>query len=215
MYLWDTVQQISCRRLLGSPSYLWRELDQILIGRRAHTSTSSLLFAASTIFSFLIYVFNQRENKRLKGPVHSKQTSAESLHPRCQYIPSGASGLVEGLCNRWEQQGGEWGFCPGPLDETLQHCIYRRPWYIFNAGEGMGPLETLLLRHYYYIQPLRSRSDVWFVRGSTGRKRLWFSSIPVTGDTHGHWYSGHKDAWSAAMWSLWRTAVCWMFIQFV
>lgn len=145
--------------------------------------------------------------------MYSKQRCAVSLHPHCQCTPSGSSGLAEGRCAQCKQQGGEWGFCPGPLDETLRRCIYRRPWYIFNAEEGMEPLETLLLRHYYYIQPLRSRSSVWFVRGSTARdeKRLWFSSMRDTGDTYGHWDSGHKDAqaaWSATMWSLWRTTVC-------
>lgn len=53
-----------------------------------------------------------------------------------------------------------WGFCSGPLDETLQRCIYRRI-YIFNAEEET--LGTWLLRQSHHIevqQQCRSR-DQW------------------------------------------------------
>lgn len=45
------------------------------------------------------------------------------------------------------------GFWPGPSDETLHRCIYRRPLCIFNAEEGRGPRGTLLLRHCYFTEP--------------------------------------------------------------
>lgn len=93
----------------------------------------------------------------LKGPPYSKQLQYFFIQSVSMYPLESVLGI--GTVHSALTAGGRVGFCPGPLDETLQCCIYRRLLYIFNAEEGMGPLETLLLRHYYHIQP--SEVQLW------------------------------------------------------
>lgn len=104
-------------------------------------------------------------SKQTAEGVSLSELSACTLRNRCS---------VQGLWPLCKQQEGEWGFCAGPSDETLLCCIYRRTSCIFNAEEGMGPLETFLLRHCCYTQRLKSISGVWSVRGCRARKRLWY-----------------------------------------
>lgn len=81
------------------------------------------------------------------SPVFSRQTNSVSLWPDCQYIPSGITAQDRDSVLCAKQQEGKWDLCPGPLNETLQCCIYRKSLCIFNVEEGTGPQETFLLRH--------------------------------------------------------------------
>lgn len=78
---------------------------------------------------------------------------------------------LEGAPSR--HQYGERASCPGPLDEELRRCIYRRPLYIFNAKERGWRLRRL------YFWGVSTENSVW---GSAAVSELlqWIKSQCIT-----------------------------------